>query len=184
MKAAVIVMSLLTPSMSFICKSRNNVGTKWVTLMSTQFRRNLKGTSKLYVNCDDQERTSVTGMVYEAGDNSHSDVYPAVQLYTKEGCTLCDKAKDVLVLLREEQPHSLEAIDITDPDKTEFFDKYKWDIPVLHINGLYWTKHKLTAEEAEGALKEARDGNFVAQRGEPDAAAMEKKTAARKAGNS
>eukprot|EP00551_Chaetoceros_affinis_P002975 CAMPEP_0203651280 /NCGR_PEP_ID=MMETSP0088-20131115/26989_1 /ASSEMBLY_ACC=CAM_ASM_001087 /TAXON_ID=426623 /ORGANISM="Chaetoceros affinis, Strain CCMP159" /LENGTH=161 /DNA_ID=CAMNT_0050510367 /DNA_START=58 /DNA_END=544 /DNA_ORIENTATION=+ len=152
-------------------------------------RRNFKTSGRLFLDLDDQEtdkiqQTSVTGMIYEVGDNSQSEVHPTVQLYTKEGCSLCDKAKDVLVLLREEEPHSLEAIDITDPDKTELFDKYKWDIPVLHIDGSYWTKHRLTAEEALEALKEARAGDFAPRRGEPDAGAMEKKMAARKANNS
>jgi hypothetical protein len=35
---------------------------------------------------------------------------PAVQLFTKEGCTLCDKVKEVLVSVAAEQPHSLEAV--------------------------------------------------------------------------
>ena len=127
---------------------------------------------------DSMQRTSVTGIIYQEEMKS---VHPTVQLYTKDGCTLCDKAKDVLQVIRDEQPHSLESIDITDPDKTEYYDKYKWDIPVLHINGLYWTKHRLTSDEALEALSEARDGHFVAQKGQPNAAAMDKKMAERKA---
>jgi len=124
----------------------------------------------------------VTGILYDIadGDSVPTGSFPNVQLYTKEGCTLCDKVSDVLRTLREEQPHSLSAIDITDPDKTEMFDKYKWDIPVLHMDGKYWTKHRLDVDEAKDALIQARTGDFVEQDGEPNAAEMEKRMEERK----
>ena len=55
---------------------------------------------------------SVSGTVYSAGDDA-----PTVQLFTKAGCTLCDVAKGVLASASAEQPHTLEAVDITDEDK-------------------------------------------------------------------
>ena len=69
----------------------------------------------------------------------------------------------------EEQQHSLEAVDITDSENAEWFAKYKYDIPVLHIGEQYWTKHRLTEAEALEALGAAARGAFVARRGEPDA---------------
>jgi hypothetical protein len=88
---------------------------------------------------------SVTGPIYEMPSS------PSVKLFTREGCTLCDKVKDVrtslkassqkprahtctqhffinlqvLESVREEHPHSLYAVDITDDDKQEWFSKYK-----------------------------------------------------------
>lgn len=120
---------------------------------------------------------SVTGPIYtlEEEDGSY---YPKVQLYTKEGCTLCDKVCDVLKSIREDAPHSLEAIDITDVDKKEWWDRYKWDIPVLHINGNYWTKHRLSsADEATQVLQAVAKNNgvFEEQRGQPNAAKYESK---------
>ena len=117
-----------------------------------------------------EERRSVTGQIYTAEDH-----HPVVQLYTKEGCTLCDKVSDTLKAVRDTHPHSLQAVDITDDDKTEWWDRYKWDIPVLHINGLYWTKHRLTSDEAIQALESSSDGTFTEQKGQPNAAAMERK---------
>jgi len=96
-----------------------------------------------------------------------------VKLFTKEGCTLCDKVKDVLESVREDQPHSLYAVDITDDDKQDWFDKYKYDIPVLHINDIYWTKHRLSAEDAIAAIDEANRGDFTLREGEPDASRLE-----------
>jgi len=127
---------------------------------------------------------SVTGSVYEAqtttggGDDEKAVV---VTLYTKEGCTLCDKVKDVLSGLRDESVHSLRQIDITDEDQKDSFDRYKYDIPVLHIgcgggdaDDAYWTKHRLTVEEARDAIAEAAEGSFEARKGRPNAAAMER----------
>jgi len=122
---------------------------------------------------------SVTGVVYTAGLGK-TEHCPVVKLYTKEGCTLCDKVSDVLKSLRQEHPHSLEAVDITDPDKSDIYDKYKWDIPVLHIDGKYWTKHKLDSTEAIVALAKAAGGEFEEEKGEPDAAAMERRMTERK----
>ena len=107
---------------------------------------------------------SVTGVVYSAGAER-----PTVQLFTKAGCTLCDVAKGVLADAAIARPHTLEAVDITDAEHAEWWDRYKYDIPVLHIGEQYWTKHRLTEAEALEALGAAARGAFEARRGEPDA---------------
>jgi len=113
---------------------------------------------------------SVTGTVYEAAVSEA----PQVTLFTKEGCTLCDKVKDVLTDLRETHPHSLSQIDITDEEQLRRYDKYKYDIPVLHLDGQYWIKHRLTADEAKEGLEAYRNGTFGSPRGEPNASEMER----------
>jgi hypothetical protein len=113
---------------------------------------------------------SVSGIVY----SSENSGVPSVCLFTKEGCTLCDKVKNVLLELRESHPHGLEQVDITDEGNKEFFDRYKYDIPVLHVNGLYWTKHRLSKDEAVQALVAAANGSFVSPPGEPDASRLER----------
>lgn len=126
----------------------------------------------------DGEKRSVTGRIYDVeGDRSQ---FPIVTLFTKDGCTLCDKVADVLRNIRYDYPHSLEAIDITDEDKTDIYDMYKWDIPVLKINDIYWTKHRLEEKEAINAIVTATKGEFLEQKGEPNAAAMEKRMSERK----
>jgi len=83
------------------------------------------------------------------------------------------------VSLKTELPHSLEAIDITDEEHGMWFSKYKYDIPVLHINNQYWIKHRLEEDEARGGLQQAMEGDFVAKDGEPDAGEMERRQAQR-----
>ena len=73
------------------------------------------------------------------------------------------------------EPHSLIAVDITDEDKASWWAKYKYDIPVLHLNGQYWAKHRLEEEEAMQALRAAREGTFKPPEfGEPDAEKFER----------
>jgi glutaredoxin len=122
-----------------------------------------------HMTTNEAGRTSVTGTVYE----SNNACTPVVTLFTKEGCTLCDKVKDILYSLRTELPHTLMAVDITDDDK--WFSKYKYDIPVLHIGDQFWIKHRLNEEEARLGLQEAMEGSFVGRHGDPDAGEMERR---------
>jgi glutaredoxin len=60
-------------------------------------------------------------------------------LYSKADCSLCDKAKDALAEFRRECVFDLIVTDIsTDP---ALFEKYKYDIPVLALNGADVVKH-------------------------------------------
>ena len=161
------MVSLLCPSRSAFSVVRGSA-----RALKTKYRFDCIARRNLQQDANhDGEGTSVTGTVYSDTTADH----PIVSLYTKHGCTLCDKAVDVLKSVREDQPHTLRAVDITDDDKEIYWDKYKWDIPVLHINGLYWTKHNLSLEEAKNALAAAKAGSFEVQQGEPDAGAMERR---------
>jgi hypothetical protein len=122
-----------------------------------------------------KESTSVTGLVYQP-DTDALDSSPVVTLFTKMGCTLCDQVKNILASVREDHPHTLMAIDITDPQHSQWFNMYKYDIPVLHINQLYWAKHRLTREDAIAGLRHIQDGTFTSPSGQPNAAAKERKT--------
>mmetsp|Transcript_47921 Transcript_47921/g.116556 ORF Transcript_47921/g.116556 Transcript_47921/m.116556 type:complete len:334 (-) Transcript_47921:441-1442(-) len=131
---------------------------------------------------EEEDRISVTGLVYTSRRDDPTST-PSITLFTKHGCTLCDKVKDVLRESREDHTstiyydHSLEQIDITDPEHSEWYDKYKYDIPVLHLNNQYWCKHRLTRDEAEKTLAQAREegpDTFQARPGEPDAAKLER----------
>jgi len=65
-------------------------------------------------------------------------------------------------------------VDITDADKKQLWDRYKYDIPVLAIDGVYWTKHRVTEGDARAALAEATAGSFRERPGEPDASRLER----------
>lgn len=71
-----------------------------------------------------------------------------VVLYTKPGCHLCDHAKAAILAVRREISFELKEIDIR--LDAELFDLYKFDIPVVTIDGLRAFKHRVDP----AALKE------------------------------
>lgn len=76
-----------------------------------------------------------------------------VTLYTKDGCSLCDKVKAQLALLQTTQPHQLKEVDITQDEA--LFAQYKHAIPVVLI-GESTLKAPILAVDLEAALQENR----------------------------
>ena len=54
-----------------------------------------------------------------------------VTLFTKTGCSLCDKVKESLDALQNSFPHQLQEVDITQDEA--LFQKYRYTIPVVQI---------------------------------------------------
>lgn len=60
-------------------------------------------------------------------------------LFGKEGCSLCDQAKTVLSQVLESKSSinkkfELKYVDITDPLNKLWWEKYCFDVPVLHFD--------------------------------------------------
>jgi hypothetical protein len=68
-----------------------------------------------------------------------------VVLYTREGCCLCDEAREVLVRVRERAPFHFEERDIEADDVV--FRTYLERIPVVTIDGV--ESFELFVDEAE-----------------------------------
>ncbi|CAE8629574.1 unnamed protein product, partial [Polarella glacialis] len=92
--------------------------------------------------------------------------FPQVTLFTKPGCTLCDKALEVLK--SSSAPFELRTVNLDAPGNEDWRARYWCDIPVFHINGSFWAKHRLTGDEVEASLAEAARGDFQPRGGEPD----------------
>jgi len=60
-------------------------------------------------------------------------VTPAVTLYGRPGCHLCDEARAVLERVRADAPFTLREIDIERDD--ELFKRYLERIPVVCLDG-------------------------------------------------
>uniref|UniRef100_A0A8D0HAK0 Glutaredoxin-like protein n=1 Tax=Sphenodon punctatus TaxID=8508 RepID=A0A8D0HAK0_SPHPU len=75
---------------------------------------------------------------------------PVLTLFTKNPCPLCDEAKEVL------EPYKnrfiLQEVDITLPENSVWYDRYKYDIPVFHLNGQFLMKHRVDIEKFENQL--------------------------------
>lgn len=57
-------------------------------------------------------------------------------LFSKQQCGLCDTAKSVMDQVVQQPKYrscKYEIVDIMDPDNKEWYDKYCFDVPVLHV---------------------------------------------------
>jgi len=73
-----------------------------------------------------------------------------VVIYSRPGCHLCDEAKRAIHAAQCLDQYTLDEIDIeSDPD---LLKRYRYDIPVITVNGVETFKHSLTAEEFRLAI--------------------------------
>ena len=71
-----------------------------------------------------------------------------ITVYSKKGCHLCEVAMQKLLEIQNEFPFSLTEIDIENNE--ELFQKYKYLIPVIEIDGKEVFNYKID----ENKLKE------------------------------
>ncbi|XP_037550872.1 glutaredoxin-like protein C5orf63 homolog [Nematolebias whitei] len=77
---------------------------------------------------------------------------PTLTLFTKDPCPLCDEAKEELQPLRHR--FVLQLVDISLPENRHWFDRYRWDIPVFHLNGQFVMKHKVDVAQLDKLLQD------------------------------
>jgi glutaredoxin len=70
---------------------------------------------------------------------------PVVTLYTREGCHLCEEARQVLEAARHRARFSLELIDIDQDDALR--KAYNEEVPVVAINGRKSFKYRVDEKE-------------------------------------
>lgn len=66
---------------------------------------------------------------------------PILTLYTKDPCPLCDEVK--LKVLPYLNRCTFEMVDITKKENIRWLRLYRYEIPVLFLNGQYLCKHIL-----------------------------------------
>ncbi len=78
-----------------------------------------------------------------------------VVLYTKANCGLCEKMKKQMRLAHCDDLYALQEVDIE--DDPELFARYRYEIPVLFINGAEAFRHRLQAEEFRAYITSLSD---------------------------
>ena len=68
-----------------------------------------------------------------------------VIVYSRPGCHLCDQAKEAILSAGCSDDFTLEEINIESDD--ELLRKYKYDIPVIVIDGVESFIHRVDAKE-------------------------------------
>lgn len=54
----------------------------------------------------------------------------------------------------------LQQVDISLPENRQWWDKYKWDIPVFHLNGRFVMKHGVDATLLDKLLQDVEKQNL------------------------
>ncbi|XP_070697781.1 glutaredoxin-like protein C5orf63 homolog [Pempheris klunzingeri] len=49
----------------------------------------------------------------------------------------------------------LQQVDISLPENSVWFDRYRWDIPVFHLNGQFVMKHRVDVAQLDKLLQDA-----------------------------
>ncbi|MDQ2937819.1 MAG: glutaredoxin family protein [Acidobacteriota bacterium] len=73
-----------------------------------------------------------------------------VILYTRPGCHLCNEARLAIQAAECPEEYTLNEIDIE--SDSDLLRRYKFDIPVITINGVEAFRHRLTSEEFRKAI--------------------------------
>jgi glutaredoxin len=76
---------------------------------------------------------------------------PLVTIYSRPGCHLCGEAKNAIQSADCEDEFVLEEVDIEkDP---ALLERYRFDIPVVQIDGIMVFKYKVDAREFRRKLR-------------------------------
>ena len=70
---------------------------------------------------------------------------PHVTIYSRPGCHLCDEAKAVILSAGCSDRFTLEEVNIESDE--ELLRKYKYDIPVIAINGVETFIHRVNLRD-------------------------------------
>ena len=73
-----------------------------------------------------------------------------VVLYTKTNCGLCDKMREQMALANCDDLYTLEEVDIE--KEAELYARYRYEIPVLCIDGVEAFRYRLKADEFRAYL--------------------------------
>ena len=76
---------------------------------------------------------------------------PHVIIYSRPGCHLCDEAKAAIQSAGIDDQFTLEEINIESDD--ELLRKYKYDIPVIAIDGVETFIHRVNPGEFKTRIK-------------------------------
>ena len=73
-----------------------------------------------------------------------------VVLYTRERCSLCEKAKAVILAVRREVEFDFREVDIG--WSGDLYEDYKHDIPVIEVDGQRAFKYRVELSELKERL--------------------------------
>ncbi|KAK3593773.1 hypothetical protein CHS0354_014312 [Potamilus streckersoni] len=91
-------------------------------------------------------------LLMQMSTNSADKPLPKLFMFTKPQCGLCEEAKEVLKPYQHR--FHFEEVNILLPENKEWFEKYRYEIPVFHFEGEFLMKYCVNTKVLETALKE------------------------------
>ena len=79
---------------------------------------------------------------------------PQVTLYSKPGCHLCEEMKSEMARANCAEAYDLQEVNIE--SNPELFARYRFDFPVLLIDGVEMFRHQLSAGAFRERISRAR----------------------------
>ncbi|KAL6949829.1 hypothetical protein ACO0QE_000491 [Hanseniaspora vineae] len=118
---------------------------KQSTNLHTQSIKQYSKLAKPYISANQQAKVSMT-------------------LFSKDNCQLCDKALYILDEIYAKKPEykeivNLEIIDINNPLNKEWWDKYCFDVPVLHISEANTSEASISDSISESSTSKESNSN-------------------------
>ncbi|KAJ2354829.1 hypothetical protein IWW50_006050 [Coemansia erecta] len=74
-------------------------------------------------------------------------------MFTHNRCQLCVDAKEALEHVRRQVPFDVTEVDIKKPGNEKWFDEYKFDVPVIHVNDEFLLWHRVNIDDTVQKLK-------------------------------
>ncbi|XP_060525415.1 acetyl-CoA acetyltransferase, mitochondrial isoform X2 [Cylas formicarius] len=93
-------------------------------------------------------------MIERLASNIPRNTIPTLTLYTKDPCQLCDELK--VDLESYKNVVRVETVDISKKQNLRWLRLYRYEIPVVFLNGEFLCKHRLDKELFERKLSELR----------------------------
>lgn len=84
---------------------------------------------------------------------------PMLTLYTKDECTLCDELVEELNKTFHGR-FQLTKVNITHKGNLKYLRLYRYDIPVLHLNGQFLCMHRLNSELLHTKLQAIENARY------------------------
>jgi glutaredoxin len=74
-----------------------------------------------------------------------------VQLYTKQGSSLCVVAREIILRVRKEIPFEFQEVDIESRDA--LYERFKEEVPAVFVNGELAFTRRVSEKKLRGILR-------------------------------
>lgn len=81
---------------------------------------------------------------------------PVVTLFTKPQCSLCDTAKFLIQRAKVQVSFDFQSCDISAQGNEALFEKYKYDIPVVHLDGVEVFRHHISETDLISLIRNSQ----------------------------